>query len=317
MTMTHVVQQQITCKTAQEFLGALSPLGSHFIDCKPTDPWLFRGQGGDYSLIPSAFRNDGKFAALTHLDITDYGNRLLAERDILADFFELADKRGLVLPDDSQQLRELLETLKSDRGDHLVITGDDEWQPASAARSLTALVQHYGVPTRLLDWSRHPYIAAFFAAEGGMSRIEKGDSSGYIVVWSFYFPKLGKHDAIERNSDPVSVVTAPSATNTNLQAQQGVFTLINPVYSGEKQGSYATLDAMLEKEANKAIKRNAPDPTPSERLVLDCKMQKFTVPTLEAPKVLYLLAKWDITVSSIYPGYNSIARELGMRARWR
>jgi hypothetical protein len=127
--MVQVLQPEVHCSSAREFLDKLSPLGEYFGKAKPNAPWLFRGQGRDLPLIPSAFRNDSRrFASLTNRNIQDYGERLKAERDILIQFFEIADKRGLVLPDDSQELRSTLETLTSERGDHYVSQGDDEWQ---------------------------------------------------------------------------------------------------------------------------------------------------------------------------------------------
>src|SRR5690242_18327949 len=105
MAMSHVIQPQINCTTAREFLDALSPVGDFFGDLPDSEKWIFRGQGVDLPLIPSAFRGDGKFVSLTHRDVSNRAERLLAERDMLIDFFDIVDTRGLVLPDDSQQLR--------------------------------------------------------------------------------------------------------------------------------------------------------------------------------------------------------------------
>src|SRR4051812_42476456 len=106
--MIHVIQPQVDCLSAKEFLDALSPLGSYFGKVSFAEPWLFRGQGQDVPLIPSLFRMNGKkdkLATLTNRDVNKFEERVRAERDVLIQFFHIADKRGLILPDDSQELR--------------------------------------------------------------------------------------------------------------------------------------------------------------------------------------------------------------------
>ena len=186
--MSQVLQPQVHCNSASDFLDSLSPVGPFFKDVEPGETWLFRGQGFDWPLIPSALRDDGRLAALTQRDITDYGERLRAERDVLIDFFEIADKRGLILPDDSQELRSRLETLRSERGDRFLVDNTYGWQTPGQILSLVALAQHYGIPTRLLDWTRRSFTAAFFAAEDAL----KNPSSDLLIVWAFYFPLFGK-----------------------------------------------------------------------------------------------------------------------------
>src|SRR5689334_22784009 len=113
MTLS-IIQRQVNCATAKEFIEALSPVGPYFMDAKRSDGWLFRGQGKDRPLIPSVFRKDsaGNYLWNRNLhvgrDLTDFGQFLLAERDIILRFFQIADSRGLVLPDDSQELRSRL-----------------------------------------------------------------------------------------------------------------------------------------------------------------------------------------------------------------
>jgi hypothetical protein len=81
-----LIQPQIDYSSAREFLDALSPLGSYFGAASSNEPWLFRGQGQDVTLIPSAFRMNGKkdkLATLTNRDINKFEERVRAERDVL------------------------------------------------------------------------------------------------------------------------------------------------------------------------------------------------------------------------------------------
>jgi hypothetical protein len=313
--MARVIQTQVVCSSAKDFLEALSPLGPYFRKVSFTEPWMFRGQGQDYPLIPSAFRIGGdkdRLAKLTNRDVSDFEQRLLAERDVLIQFFNIADKRGLILPDDSQELRSKLETLSSEWGDAPAVDWGERLERATAALSLTALAQHYGIPTRLLDWTRQSHIAAFFAAEDARNHTNYKPSSR-LVVWAFYFPLLGKHDARYQQTAPVRIVTAPTATNPNLKAQQGIFTLQHPHNTKEAQGEYLSVEQML-----KDVAKNA-DPTQSDadKLIVGCKLRKFTLPVSQCDALLTLLAKLDITPSSIYPGYHSIIRDIEMGKNWR
>jgi hypothetical protein len=312
--MSDILQLDISCKTAQEFLSLVLPSGE-FLGGKIENPtWLFRGQGRDYELIPSIFRKDKrsveKFKKFTDRNIAEsYEQLLLAERDFIDRFFWIADKRGFQIPDDSQELRSKLSEFRLHN--FHVTQKNGEWLSSGNILSLISMVQHYGIPTRLLDWSLQPLIAAFFAAEGGSKRfdwIEKkfSDPEVHIVFWAFYFPLFGIDIHFHTKEFSLKGVTAPSSSNPNLKAQQGVFTLAHHWYTNEKDGFYLPLDKVLEKIQG----------SPYSKDVDGCVLQKITLPVSESFNLLSLLAKLEITSSSVYPGYHSIVDDMKMQKEW-
>lgn len=109
------------------------------------------------------------------------------------------------------------------------------------------LMQHYGVPTRLLDWSESPLVALYFAVEG-YNNYPKADAA----LWSLKPSELNKNAGINNANEEFFIpsfedvelenysvenlssntrtqlrplATIATRNNSRIQAQHGVFTI--------------------------------------------------------------------------------------------
>jgi hypothetical protein len=212
-------------------------------------------------------------------------------------FFEAADANGLRLPEDSQFFRERLETLDSWRTKH----PDDpiDW-PSKELWSLLALAQHYGVPTRFLDWTRNSYVAAYFAVRDALFREDRPD----VAVWAFSTRReaIAKLLSNASVSQQIQVVTAPYADNVNLRAQQGVHLLL----SRGRLEPHATADRYdlsdhLHAQASGSVIRP---------------IRKFVLPGFECRPAMALLARFGVTAASLFPGYEGVVSSMREEQLW-
>lgn len=133
-----------------------------------------------------------------------------------------------------------------------------------------AFAQHYGIPTRLLDWTYSPYIAAFFAYS---DLAKQEDIQGDIAIWV-----LNSNCEIWSADLGVEILKIPSFGNLRIRNQNGCFTLSNtPFKCLEEYAEY------LSERCNR------------------WPLRKCTIPSMEYLKAITDLNSMGINHSRIFP----------------
>ena len=312
--------KEIAFEDADSFLKAINYGGELYNVFN--SGFVFRGHGSDkYSLVPYALREGALYRYYPLKDLTEeqavlvsnleYA-QILQEYNILQLFYNNCDRHILRVPECERLRHNVIHGY-----DELSIFGEEEWLPVDLWE-IGALAQHYGLPTRLLDWSTNIHTALYFAVRDYIKPLSVSEQISYQKEYFMSRGKLAdgrieiwaldtKVTIAKDKMFPLKLIRPAYNGNPNLAAQEGVFTLWSikkPVISDKDFKicvdfvNRSPLDELLVKE----LERQGTEIRPY--------MYRVTIPRKSSVAIYSYLKNLGHTAAKLFPGYGGVSQSI-------
>ncbi|MDE2826625.1 MAG: FRG domain-containing protein [Bacteroidota bacterium] len=269
-------------ETADDLWDQLSPTKRH---SDSNSQIIYRGHAdAEWELKPSLLREES-LQLMKEFSDSPFKCEDLVWREFedLQFFVQSCDQAGVEVPNDSLMFRKSILTKDNFRKYH----EDPSTWPSDEFLEIMAFGRLHGLPTRLLDWSIDPYVAAYFAASGALLSIASGAKIGErIAIHELDFGPPDKEYLGE-----VRLLRIKGSISPNVVAQQGMFTVHPPV---ENHGEMEELRSL----------ENYLPPLPASPI------RKFTIPISQVPELYELCSTFNYNAARLYPGPEGVVRTL-------
>lgn len=201
-----------------------------------------------------------------------------------------------------------------------------------------ALMQHHGIPTRLVDITRSPFVALYFAVRDWQSKCDAvvwiigaetlhRSSHSKMVRSNFPFsindPKRYENEMQEFLEDEyfeeafysqnydIALILKPNWSSARLAAQQGAF-LVTSKSGVNKTSILMELlsdDSFMDAEERDMMKRHK----------IDVSLRKMVIPAKHKKRILRDLNLMNISASTLFPGLDGLCQgisEQGHLENW-
>ncbi len=174
-----------------------------------------------------------------------------------------------------------------------------------------SMIQHFGAPSRLLDFSKSPYIAAYFAFEQANISVDKVaiwviDKNGLYQKAKYYLK-----DKINKTSSSHYAYDDYTFEQVFVKSKQDEINCIFPVEPCNFNQRYHLQQSIFVCQGNPYV-------TLLEQVgflgdIIERIIMKVTIPVTERKKAMRDLEKMNITRASLFPGLDGFAKSLFLK----
>lgn len=179
-------------------------------------------------------------------------------------------------------------------------TFSDEWETMF-------YMQHYGIPTRLLDWSESPFVALYFALSS--CKREKNKVKSDVAVWMldpFAWNKSALADISFTGGilDPKKEQVKSYSPNSELDERKNLPIMIHGTHNSARivaqRGMFALFGKSMQSMENSFLEPNFAPAT----------LQKIVIPKGSVDEISTSLFRKGVSDSTVYPDVFGLSLEL-------